>query len=108
MNDDKFWDQDAPYNQDTDGDRRAETSPSPYSHYQFHQSTAVSERERPVKRRKKTGFIHKLPGTIALAAVFGLVAGIVFQCVDNLSGGFLEAYASARPRMIQFTTIRGM
>ena len=29
MNDDKFWDQDAPYNQDTDGDRRAETSPSP-------------------------------------------------------------------------------
>lgn len=104
MNDDKFWDQDAPYNQDTDGDRRAETSPSPYSHYQFHQSTAVSERERPVKRRKKSGFIHKLPGTIALAAVFGLVAGIVFQCVDNLSGvfpGTEEEVQTTEPQVMQ-------
>ena len=76
MNDDKFWDQDAPYNQDTDGDRREETSPSPYSHYQFHQSTAVSEERTSCKAQEKRPALSiNLPGTIALAAVFGLGCG---------------------------------
>lgn len=87
MNDDRLWDQDAPQNhnaENSDGGRNAEISK--YAHYQMHQRAVDPEKRMPQKNiREKNRIRNKLPGTIALAVVFGLVAGAVFQGVNRVA-----------------------
>lgn len=97
MNDDRLWDQDAPRNQTTEiseGDRRGEIGR--YAHYQMHQR-AFSAENRPPRRNinKKNRVWSRLPGTIALAAVFGLVAGGVFQGVNMIAGRYSDSDAQS-------------
>lgn len=65
-----------------------------YEHYQLRQNemtnplpdkAKIPERKY-VRRKKKSGFGKKLGSTVVLAAVFGLVSGVVFQGVDYVAG----------------------
>lgn len=95
------------------GQTPSENSISPkYTHYEIHQEQPSYQRNSfegqpsggfspqgmhsnggttpPKKPQKKNGkFGKKLVSTIALAVVFGLVAGVVFQGVNFVSGKFL-------------------
>lgn len=89
MDDDRIWDHNAPGNDNTENTdlyRNRENFASPYAHYQFQQRTSAIREESSPKHRKKDTIWKKLPGTIALAAVFGLVAGAAFQCVNGIAG----------------------
>lgn len=65
-----------------------------YEHYQLHQNemtNALPDKEKIperkyVRRKKKSSFGKKLGTTVVLAAVFGLVSGVVFQGVDYVVG----------------------
>lgn len=69
-----------------------------YEHYQLQQpantETLYEKRDLPVKRtdRKNNSdsFGRKLASTVVLAAVFGAVAGVVFQGVDYAAGKYIE------------------
>lgn len=93
MNDDRLWDQDAPQNENdgrTDSERHGEINR--YAHYQMHQRTFELEKKLPQRnRKKKNKFWDKLPETIALAVVFGLVAGGIFQGVNIVSDRYLNS-----------------
>lgn len=97
MNDDRLWDQDAPRNQTTEiseGDRRGEIGR--YAHYQMHQRAFSAENRSPRRNiNKKNRVWNRLPGTIALAAVFGLVAGGVFQGVNMIAGRYSDSDAQS-------------
>lgn len=56
------------------------TIPPRYAHYQITQKPIPGPQENARKRKGKTA--NKYSVTVALAVIFGLVAGIVFQCVD--------------------------
>ncbi|HJB16709.1 MAG TPA: trypsin-like peptidase domain-containing protein [Candidatus Blautia excrementipullorum] len=91
MNDEKFWDQNAPHSQNEERTGGGHGEISRYAHYQMHQSAYDPER-KPLQKniRKKNKFWKKLPETAALAVVFGLVAGAVFQGVNMVSDQYLE------------------
>lgn len=75
MSDEQNWEQEQPM--------------AKYEHYQLRQnemSNPLPDKEKIpkrkyVRRKKKSGFGKKLGSTVILAAVFGLVAGVVFQGV---------------------------
>lgn len=59
-----------------------------YSHYQVHQNwpgSQMSPSKPAPKKKKKSGIGSKFGITVALALVFGLVAGVVFQGVNLVS-----------------------
>ncbi len=65
-----------------------------YEHYQLRQNEMTNPlpdkekipERKYVRRKKKSGFGKKIGSTVVLAAVFGLVSGIVFQGVDYAIG----------------------
>ena len=62
-----------------------------YSHYQMHQGIPTEKKTPDSGKKKKThsSFRKKLAGTVALAVVFGLVAGGVFQIVNRTADQYL-------------------
>lgn len=69
-----------------------------YEHYQLQQpaesATLYEKKEAPVRKRKhksnQKSFGSRLGSTIILAAVFGAVAGVVFQGIDYAAGRFID------------------
>ena len=91
MNDDRLWDQNAPQNRNEQQTGGAHGEVSRYTHYQMHQSNFDLQKRLPQKKSgKKNRFWKKLPETVALAVVFGLVAGGVFQGVNMITDRYLE------------------
>lgn len=80
MSDEQNWEQEQPIEK--------------YEHYQLRRNemtnTLPDKEKIPertyVKRKKKSDFGKKLGTTVVLAAVFGLVSGVVFQGVDHFVG----------------------
>lgn len=64
--------------------------PPKYAHYEMHQGRRPDEPKPPVKHKKAGGFLGKLAGVVALGAVFGLVAGLVFQGVNLATGKYVQ------------------
>ena len=64
-----------------------------YSHYQMHQGIPTEKKAPDSGKKKKahSSFRKKLAGTVALAVVFGLVAGGVFQIVNRTADQYLGA-----------------
>lgn len=94
MDDDRIRDYNAPQNQNPDspeGYRRKEISPSSYAHYQFRQRNDIPDEKPVLKHKKKNTVWSRLPGTVCLATVFGLVAGVVFLGVNTLSERYLSS-----------------
>lgn len=62
-----------------------------YSHYQMHQGIPTEKKTPDSGKKKNThsSFRKKLAGTVALAVVFGLVAGGVFQIVNRTADQYL-------------------
>lgn len=108
MNDERKWGQPPETSEETQGkrpvlpvqrtfresederDRRA--VPPQYAHYQVHQNSGGRPPVGPPpgKSKKESGsFGKKMGATVALAVVFGLVAGVVFQGVNIVSRKFL-------------------
>lgn len=75
--------------QSTGGEQ--DTVPPHYSHYQMHQGIPTEKKTpNPGKKKKAhSSFGKKLAGTVALAVVFGLVAGGVFQVVNRTADQYL-------------------
>lgn len=64
--------------------------PPKYAHYEMHQGRRPERQQPPEKTKKSSGFAGKLAGAAALAAVFGLVAGLVFQGVNLVTGKYVQ------------------
>ena len=77
--------------QSTGGEQ--DTVPPHYSHYQMHQGIPTEKKTPDLGKKKKahSSFGKKLAGTVALAVVFGLVAGGVFQVVNRTADQYLES-----------------
>lgn len=70
------------------GEQQNKTIPPRYGYYQVHEKqnyTGGNGRppKPPYRQKRSTGVGGKITGTIGLAIIFGLVAGIVFQGVNN-------------------------
>lgn len=90
------------------------TSPR-YAHYQMHQDYSNSSNmyrsnpnmnAQPLRRpeKKKNDFGKKLMTTTALAIVFGLVAGVVFQGVNYAAGVILPEKQTANVEQAEILT----
>ena len=99
MNDEEKWNSgNAPQN---DRDTGRFNEPQRYEHYNMHQSyvNETGQESGKKKRRKKSGG-RKLASTISLAVVFGLVAGVVFQCVNFFAAQYMgTTTADAEPQI---------
>ncbi|MDO4337986.1 MAG: trypsin-like peptidase domain-containing protein [Eubacteriales bacterium] len=76
---------------ESEDERNRRAVPPQYSHYQVHQNSGGRPPvgPPPEKPRKESGSFGKKAGTtVALAVIFGLVAGVVFQGVNIISGKF--------------------
>ena len=64
--------------------------PPKYGMYQTHQEDPKPEKRLSSKKEKKEsrGFGSRLTSTVVLAAVFGLVAGLIFQGVNVITGKY--------------------
>lgn len=64
--------------------------PPKYGMYQTHQEDPKPEKRPSSKKEKKEsrGFGSRLVSTVVLAAVFGLVAGLIFQGVNVITGKY--------------------
>ena len=62
--------------------------PPRYEHYQMHRQAATEPSHEKTSRRKK-GSGQSFARTVALAVVFGLVAGVVFQGVNLVADQYL-------------------
>ena len=82
----------APQSRNAQSTEAEQNTGSPhYSHYQMHQGIPT-EKKTPYSGKKKkphSSFRKKLTGTVALAVVFGLVAGGVFQIVNRTADQYL-------------------
>ncbi|MDO4306553.1 MAG: trypsin-like peptidase domain-containing protein [Eubacteriales bacterium] len=63
--------------------------PPKYAHYEMHQGRRPGISQPPQKQKNSGGFFGKLAAVVALAAVFGLVAGLVFQGVNLMTGKYI-------------------
>lgn len=64
--------------------------PPRYAHYEMHQRHQPIERQPSPKPKKSGGgFLQKLAAVVVLAAVFGLVSGLVFQGVNLMTGRYI-------------------
>ena len=61
--------------------------PPRYGHYEMHQGRPSENRQPP--KKSGGGFAGRVAAVAALAAVFGLVAGLVFQGVNLLTGKYI-------------------
>ena len=68
-----------------------------YEHYQFHeeQGTVLKPSGPSGHRRNQNSFQKKAGTTIALAVIFGLVAGVVFQAANFAADRFLNTGKSS-------------
>lgn len=99
MDDERKWDSDSSAGnpgESAPNDHRVQVTeqktsgdvPPRYEHYQMHRQTAPeSPRAKTPRRKKSTG--RRFAQTVALAVVFGLVAGVVFQCVNLVADQYL-------------------
>lgn len=64
--------------------------PPKYAHYEMHQGRRPEPPRPPEKSEKSGGFLGKAAGVAALAVVFGLVSGLVFQGVNLITGKYVQ------------------
>lgn len=82
----------APQSRNAQSTEAEQNTGSPhYSHYQMHQGIPTEKKTPDSGKKKKThsSFRKKIAGTVALAVVFGLVAGGVFQIVNRTADQYL-------------------
>ena len=75
--------------------------PPRYSHYEMHQGRRPESPVPPKKQKQSGSFGAKLAATVALAAVFGLVAGLIFQGVNLATGKYVQSYQSSSVGMTE-------
>lgn len=78
-----------------EGDSGSSPVPPRYAHYEMRQRHQPIDREPAPKPQKSGGsFFHKLAAVVALAVVFGLVSGLVFQGVNLMTGKYVGSIPS--------------
>lgn len=75
--------------------------PPRYAHYEMHQGRRPTNPQPPKKPEKKGSFPAKLATVAALAVVFGLVAGLVFQGVNLVTGKYVQSYQDSSVGMTE-------
>ena len=111
MDEERNWGTDSQENTENDssGDVTYHYKRPQYGHYQFHEEQHTDQEnsnddkneedsskvKTETKDRKPVPFKKKLASTIALAVVFGLVAGTVFQATNILSRKYLGTTSTA-------------
>lgn len=87
--------------------------PPRYAHYQINQNPGAPHQphssipDRPKKRKPAMSTGKKFGTAVALAVVFGLVAGVVFQGVNYLSYMYFGDYRSSNTEVAQAPTVGG-
>lgn len=75
--------------------------PPRYAHYEMHQGRRPMNTQPPQKPKKSGGFPGKLAAVVVLAVVFGLVAGLVFQGVNLVTGKYVQSYQDSSVGMTE-------